>query len=98
MANDFDYFPTYDPLTRDRKYISPNWETYLASFIETLSEYLTQNGIFVPKLTTVQRDALTSPVEGQMIYLTDLVPGTPRTAALQIWQVVADVGSWVTIV
>jgi hypothetical protein len=99
MAVDFDNFPTYDPLVKpDGMYMSNIWADFLATFMQTLQGYLSQNGIFVPRLTTAQRDALLSPVEGQMIYLTDATVGPPRTAELQIWLVTAGVGAWVTIV
>jgi len=74
------------------------WSDFLSTFMQTLQGYLSKNGIFIPQLTTAQRDALISPVEGQMIYLTDVIAGPPRTAELQIWLVAADVGAWVTIV
>ncbi len=70
MARDFDDFPTYDPVIRDRFYLSSVWSDFLATFVETLQEYLTQYGIFAPKVSDEQRDSLQSPVEGQIIYNT----------------------------
>ncbi len=99
MARDFDNFPVYDPIIKGGTLNMSNlWMDFMATFIETLTGYLSQNGMFVPQLNTVQRNALISPVEGQMIYLTDAIVGPPRTAQLQIWLVAAGVGSWVTIV
>lgn len=99
MARDFDYFPVYDPILKGGTLnMSSLWMDFMATFVETLTGYLSQNGIFIPQLTTAQRNALISPVEGQMIYLTDAIAGPPRTAQLQIWLVTADVGAWVTIV
>jgi hypothetical protein len=99
MASDFDNFPTYDPINKPGSiYMSGIWSDFLSTFMQTLQGYLSKNGIFIPQLTTAQRDALISPVEGQMIYLTDVIAGPPRTAELQIWLVAADVGAWVTIV
>ena len=99
MARDFDNFPTYDVLVENEIYLSSIWADFIATFVESLQGYLCQNGIFVPSITLAQRDAIQVPVEGQMIYVSDAnTPVLPRTAALQIWQVVAGVGAWVTIV
>lgn len=86
MANDFDQFPTYDPITRLKQdYLSDSWSDFMATFFQTLIGYLTQFGIFVPQVTTAQRDSLQNPQEGQMIYNTSLL-------APQIWQN----GAWKT--
>jgi len=95
MARDFDDFPTYDPVLKDGElYLSNIWSDFLATFIETLQEYLGQYGMFIPRMTTAQRDEIQSPIEGQMIYNTDAILGPPRTAQIQIWQVKVDVGAW----
>ena len=95
MARDFDNFPTYDPLIIGQMfYMSSVWTDSMATFIQTLQEYLSQNGIFIPRLTTSQRDEIQEPVEGQLIYNTNATVGPPRSAALQVWQVKADVGAW----
>lgn len=70
MARDFDNFPTYDPLVKNGVYLSDVWGDLMATFVETLNDYLSQYGIFVPKLTTTQRDNIQSPVDGQLIYNT----------------------------
>jgi hypothetical protein len=99
MARDLDFFPTYDPLVKDKIYLSNIWSDFMATFIESLREYLTSHGMFVPVLTLSQRDEIQAPQEGQMIYVSDAnTPALPRTADLQIWQVVAGVGQWTTIV
>ena len=99
MARDFDNFPTYDPVIKDAVYLSNVWSDFMATFIESLREYLSQRGMFVPVITLAQRDEIQTPVEGQMIYVSDAnTPATPRTAELQIWQVVAGVGGWTVIV
>lgn len=98
MARDFDNFPTYDPVIKDNEYLSNIWSDFMATFVESLRGYLSQNGMFVPSLTTVQRDAILNPVEGQMIYVSDVITSPNRTAQLQIWQVVAGVGQWTVIV
>jgi hypothetical protein len=73
MANDIDTPPLYDILTKLKvDKMSDVWVDWFATFYQTLIEYLSQNGIFVPKLTAAQRNAIQTPVEGQMIYNTDI--------------------------
>jgi len=72
MARDLDNFPTYDPVIKDFIYLSNIWADFMATFVESLREYLSQNGIFVPRLTTAQRDELHNLVNGQLIYNTTL--------------------------
>lgn len=72
MARDFDNFPTYDPLVKDQVYLSNIWSDFMATFIESLREYLSQNGIFVPRITTAERNALQNVINGQLIYNTSL--------------------------
>ncbi len=99
MARDLDNFPTYDPLVRDDIYLSNIWASFMATFIESLREYLTARGLFVPNITLAQRDEIQDPQEGQMIYVTDAnSPTTPKTAELQIWKVVSGTGNWTMIV
>ncbi len=97
MAVDFDILPVYDPLTLDGDYMSDDWILSMATFIQTLKEYLSQYGAFTPKLTTDERDQIQSPQEGQLIYNTNIVSSPTRTGGLQVWQVKADVGAWRTI-
>ena len=70
MARDLDNFPTYDPIIKDKVYLSYVWSDFMATFIESLREYLSQNGIFVPRLTTDQRNSLQNVINGQLIYNT----------------------------
>jgi hypothetical protein len=99
MARDFDFFPTYDILVKDQVYLSNIWSDFMATFVESLREYLSEHGAFVPRLTLAERDAIQDPQEGQMIYVSDAnTPTVPRTAELQIWQVVAGVAGWTVIV
>ncbi len=86
MATDFDEFPLYDPLIkRGTDKMSAVWQDFIATFYMNLIGYLSQNGIFLPKLTSVQRDQITSPQNSQMIYNT-------TTDAPQIYQN----GAWKT--
>ena len=99
MARDFDNFPTYDPVIKDQVYLSNVWSDFMATFVESLREYLSQRGAFIPRITLEQRNEITTPEEGQMIYVTDAnTPTLPRTAELQIWQVSAGTGGWTVIV
>lgn len=70
MARNFDNFPTYDPLVKDSIYLSNVWADFMATFVETLQGYLSQNGMFVPRLTTAERNALQNVINGQLIYNT----------------------------
>lgn len=71
MALDFDEFPLYDPLTKEQnEHMSNVWIANMSSFLDTLKGYLSQNGMFIPKVTTIQRNAIQSPQNGQMIYNT----------------------------
>lgn len=99
MARDFDNFPTYDQLVKDEVYLSNVWSDFIATFVESLREYLGAFGIFVPRLTLSQRDAIQNPEEGQLVYVADMpLPNVPPTSHLMIWQVVAGVGQWSVIV
>lgn len=72
MARDFDNFPTYDPVTKCGDYLSSVWSDFMATFVETLQGYLTQNCIKMPRITTAQRDALQNVENGFLIYNTTL--------------------------
>ena len=86
MTVSLDQFPYYDPLLKKgTDKISDAWMTNMSTFIQTLSSYLSQYGIFVPNMTTGQRDTIQSPQPGQMIYNTDI-------PAPQIYQA----GAWKT--
>lgn len=95
MAIDIDLPPINDPITKKTDDLwSDLWRDYISTLIDTLITYLSQYGMLIPNVTTAQRDSIQAPVEGQMIYNTDAIPGPPRTGQLQIWQVKADVGAW----
>lgn len=72
MAIDFDNFPVYDVLVKRNVYMADIWADFFATFIETLQGYLSQNGIFVPQISTNQRDDLINVINGQLIYNTTL--------------------------
>lgn len=88
MAVDFDNFPLYDPLLKsDTNKMSDLWVSAMATFMQTLTGYLSQNGIFVPQVTTAQRDALQNVINGQLIYNTTTNKFQGREA-----------GSWVNLI
>ncbi len=73
MATDFDQFPLYDPLVKKgTDKLSDVWVGSISTFYMNLIGYLTQGGILMPQVTTVQRDALQNVQNGQMIYNTTL--------------------------
>jgi flagellar motor component MotA len=71
MATDFDLPPIDDLITSEEE-MSSIWRDYMAAMVQTLTGYLTQYGIFVPKLTTDQRNTIQAPQNGQIIYNTTL--------------------------
>ena len=88
MSQDFDNFPLYDPIIKENtNYLAGTWVSSLATFMQTLQGYLSQNGIFIPQLTTDQRNALSNVMNGQLIYNT-------TTNKAQVY----ENGAWVNIV
>lgn len=99
MARDFDNFPVYDPIIREDIYLSSAWTDFIAAFVESLQGYLSEHGMFVPRITIPERDAIQEPQEGQLIYVADeTTAGVPPTSHLLIWQVVSGTGQWTVIV
>lgn len=72
MATNFDYPPLYDPLTKKGDFLADEFLSWFSTFMDTLTAYLTEGGIFLPQITTTQRDALQNTQNGQMIYNTTL--------------------------
>lgn len=67
---DFYAPPTYDPLTRNNGSLEGTWEAWFTFTWQNLVNYLSSSGMFVPLVTTAQRNQITSPRNGQMIYNT----------------------------
>lgn len=66
-----DQFNYYDPLIKGKSdKMSEVWIASLSAFIDTLNSYITPFGFLTPQLTTAQRNAIQSPVNGQIIYNT----------------------------
>lgn len=94
MATSIDQLNYYDDLVKKGSYkMSPEWINTVSSHIDTLNGYLTPFGIIVPNITVAQQSTIQSPVEGQMVYVVDVI-ASPRTAQLQIWQVKAGTAGW----
>lgn len=88
MAIDIDAPPMYDELTqKTHDYMSNVWISWFSAFQQTLTEYLSQNGIFIPRLTEDQRDEIQSPVLGQVIYntTTNEFQGRKSIAGIEQW-------------
>lgn len=85
MANDFDQFPIDDALIKKGKLLmSAVWSDFMAAFYQNIIGYLSQFGIFIPSLTSSQRDSIQSPIEGQMIYNTTV--GAPQIFQTGVWK------------
>lgn len=99
MARDLDNFPTYDPVIKDQVYLSNVWSDFMATFVESLREYLSARGLFIPRVTLAELSLIQNPQEGQMVYVSDAnAPTLPRTANVYIWKVTAGVGGWTLVV
>jgi len=85
MALDFESPPVYDAVTRDK--MSETWQAWHSTSWQTLTSYLSSFGMFLPPLTTAQRDSIQTPVDGQMIYNSTLGKAQLREA-----------GAWKTFV
>jgi hypothetical protein len=84
MTVSFDEFPVYDPLVqKGSDKMSAAWIDFMATFYMNLISYMSQNGIFLPQLTTVQRNQIQSPLNGQMIYNSTL--GSAQYFKAGVW-------------
>lgn len=72
MATSIDLPPLYDGLVKRDATMSDIWTGWLSQFVDTLIQYLSQFGVFIPQLSTDERDAIQSLMDGQMIYNTTL--------------------------
>lgn len=88
MSQTFDELPLYDPIfDPNTRKLTPVWFNFLASFSQTLGQYLSENGMDLPQMTTTQRNAQINPPNGRMIYNTTTNKGQIREA-----------GAWVDLV
>lgn len=70
MAQNFDEFPLDDRIMDMNGQFSNVWRGSISTFYQSLIGYLTQFGVFVPKVTTAERDSIQTPDNGQLIYNT----------------------------
>jgi hypothetical protein len=71
MAQNFDGAPIYDPITQDGSLLSDVMQIWLDGFVQNVASYLSEFGIFIPRITTVQRDSINNPGT-MMIYNTTI--------------------------
>lgn len=72
MANSIDFPPLYDILIKGNGAMSDTWNGWMSQFVQTLIQFLSEFGVFIPKITTEQRDDINAPDSGQMIFNTTL--------------------------
>lgn len=71
MAVDLDLLPVYNPISMPEDgRLADVWVGALSYLIQNLQGYLSSNGMYIPQVTTDQRNAIQSPTNGQMIYNT----------------------------
>lgn len=68
-ATSIDGAPVYDAIT-ENDHLSPTWRNWFASLIDTITAYLSPYGIFIPKMSTTDRDTIQTPQTGQLIFNT----------------------------
>jgi len=68
----FDIPPIYDPITDKGDGMSDTFQLWLGNFVQNLIGYLTQFGIFVPRIDTTTRDRIRTAENGMIIYNTTL--------------------------
>jgi hypothetical protein len=84
MANNLDQLNYYDPLIEGKRdKMSDVWISNMSAFVQTLQGYLSQFGMFLPQVTTDQRNSIQSPVNGQVIYNT--TTGTAEYFKAGVW-------------
>lgn len=67
MARQIDLPPIYDPITAQGYELSNVWRDYLSRIMDTLNEYLSENGMFIPRLTQDEIKKI-NPTRGQVVY------------------------------
>lgn len=88
MSTSFDLLPIYDPILKNRPDIlSDIWAGSLSTLMDTLISFLGETGVFIPNLSTEDRDKISSPQLGQLIYNTD-------DDTLEVWQIKAGIAAW----
>lgn len=86
-SRSFDDFPVYDPIVKG-PYLTPLWQSFVATFYETLISYLTPYGVFLPQLSTTDKSEFRAPYLARVgLPLGDL----PNVSGLTAWDITAEV-------
>lgn len=80
----FNLPPIRDPITRSGEPMSDVMQMWLGEFIQNLLSYLTSSGIFIPNVTSTDRDGVISPQNGMIIYNTTI--GAPQIYQSGAWK------------
>jgi hypothetical protein len=86
---DFSQPPVYDPVLNKEGKMANVWEDHMTYNWQTLVAFLSSSGIFPPQLTTAQRNAITAPMNGQMIY--NSTTDTPQMFVAGAWKTIVTV-------
>lgn len=70
IATALDGPPVYDAVVTDSNQLSPIWRNWFARFVENLETYMSQYGMFIPKVTTTERNTIQDPQIGQFVFNT----------------------------
>lgn len=73
MAANIDDLPIFDALTKMKdgkpsSHLSDTWTNSIANLTQNLQEYLSENGILTPNITSTQQGQIQTPQNGQTIY------------------------------
>ncbi len=72
MAQTIEDLPVYDPVTKRGDFLNEHWIGNLTLLIQSLQGYLNPLGMFIPEVTTAQRNEIQSPEQGQWIFNTTI--------------------------
>lgn len=86
---DFNSPPVNDKIIDVNSKLSPPWEDWFTFNWQNLVTFLSSSGVFLPQLTTVQRNAITPLTNGQMIYNTTL--DAPQMVVAGVWKTIVTI-------
>jgi hypothetical protein len=71
QANNLDAPPIYDPIAGDKN-LSPVWQAWFATFVQSLQDYVSISGVVMPTVQNIAaRDAISNPNFGTVVYVLD---------------------------
>ncbi len=82
MSLQFNPPPIYNRMLDEQGRVSGEWQKWFNSMHEATRSYLDPNGVYIPQLTTAERDAIPNPDEGLQIYNKDELEGQIRQNAM----------------